>query len=101
MKLELTYPDPNKSFDFTELPSLPNKYKEDSGYLLIAMIRSTLNNSTVDRYVCFTNQDRTEVWLEKLAVTRLRRWFAIDDTVRIDDEEFNEVYSFLKKEKVL
>jgi len=106
MNLELTYPDPNKEFDLTELPAIPNKHQEESGYLLIAMVRSYLKTSvaktTLDRYVCFTNYDRDQVWIEKLTILRAKRWFAIDDTKKIEDnEEHKELLRFLMNSKVL
>jgi hypothetical protein len=66
---------------------IPSKSGHPSGYYLIAMVRSYIGHSvTVDRYVCF----------------RPRKWFAFDDTVKIeDDEEFNEVHNFLINKGVL
>jgi hypothetical protein len=82
---------------------IPSKSGHPSGYYLIAMVRSYIGHSvTVDRYVCFTNYTKDQVWIEKLAITRPRKWFAFDDTVKIeDDEEFNEVHNFLINKGVL
>lgn len=104
MNLDLIYPEGNPP---SILPAIPNKNGDPSGYLLIAIIRSTLGPalnpvSTIDRYACFTNYEQDTVWIEKLNLIRAKKWFVFEDTLRIDDEEeFNEIYNFLINKKVL
>ena len=85
---------------------IPNRKRQGSGYFLIASVNSLMKVGTtytvLDRYVCFTNYTKTDVWIEKLTSLRVRRWFAFDDTVKIDDEEeFNEIHGFLVQKGVL
>ena len=107
MNLELLYPSQQEGFDFSNLKALPNKHQEFSGYYLIAFLRSYMNtgkgrSTTLDRYVCFTNEQRDNVWIEKLTIFRPRNYLVFDDTIKIeDDEEWNEVLSFLKERKIL
>jgi len=106
MNLKLSYPE-KEPFSFSDLKILPNKSGAPSGYFMIAMAESymkTLADSfiTVDRYVCFCNYERDQVWIEKLAVTRPRQWLAFEDTIRIeDDDEFNSVHDFLLEKGIL
>jgi hypothetical protein len=105
MNLELAYPDRGK-FNPKELPAIPNKGGQFSGYYMLAMARSYLSvgsgKTTVDRYVCFTNEVGDQVWIEKLSIFRPRQWFAFDDTVKIEsDEEFNELLNFFVNEGIL
>jgi hypothetical protein len=107
MNLELLYPHQQEGFDLTNLKALPNKHNEPSGYYMIAFIRSYMStgqgrSTTVDRYLCFTNEERDNVWIEKLSIFRPRNYLVFDDTIKIeDDEEWNEVLTFLKKRKIL
>jgi hypothetical protein len=105
MNLELTHPEQGK-FDPKNLPAIPNKNSQFSGYFLLAMARSYMSvgsgKTTVDRYVCFTNENGDQVWIEKLSLFRPRRWFAFDDTVKIEsDEEFDELLKFFVDEGIL
>ena len=105
MNLELLHP-ADGQFDFKKIQGIPNKHGEFSGYLLIAMVRSYLSvgsgKTTVDRYVCFTDETYNQVWIEKLTIFRPRRWFAFEDTIKIEDEEeFNELLDFLKEKEIL
>jgi hypothetical protein len=108
MKLALHYPDHSVGFDIKkDLRKLPNKYGQWSGYYMLAFLSSyftTANGATntIDRYVCFTNEIGDQVWIEKLGIIRAQKWFAFDDTRKIDnDEEFNNIYNFLKERKIL
>ena len=105
MNLELTYPT-DENFEFKKIQGIPNKWGEFSGYLMIAMARSYLGvgsrRTTVDRYVCFTDESYNQVWIEKLSIFRPRKWLAFEDTVKIeDDQEFNEVLKFFKDKNIL
>lgn len=105
MNLELVYPN-QLPVNFEQLQAIPNKNSQHSGYYLIALVRSALKtaiaSTTIDRYVCFTNTTRDQVWIEKLGIIRARAWFAFEDTRSIEDnEEWNEVYNFLKINKIL
>lgn len=105
MNLELLYPSDEK-FEFKKIQGIPNKFGEFSGYYLLAMARSYmkvgLGKTTVDRYVCFTNEKYDEVWIEKLSIFRPRKWLAFEDTIKIDDDdEFSEILNFFKQKKIL
>jgi hypothetical protein len=106
MNLRLLYPHDLEGFSFANLKAIPNKHNHESGYFLIAMIASQMSgpiaSTTLDRYVCFTNQRLDEVWIEKLGILRSKKWFVFEDTRKIDnDEEWNSIYSFLKERKIL
>lgn len=105
MNLELTYPK-TTPVDFSQLQAIPNKNSQFSGYYLLAFARSLLKSerasTTIDRYVCFTNESRDQVWIEKLGILRPREWFAFEDTRKIEDnEEWTEVFNFLKARNIL
>ena len=105
MNLELTYPK-KTPVDFTQLQAIPNKSSLFSGYYLLAFVRSVLRreqaSTTIDRYVCFTNDTRDQVWIEKIGVIRTRDYFAFEDTKIIEDnEEWTEVFNFLKARNIL
>ena len=105
MNLELTYPK-TTPVDFSQLQALPNKDSQFSGYYILAFARSVLKSerasTTIDRYVCFTNTTRDQVWIEKLGVIRARDWFAFEDTRKIEsDDEWMEVFKFLKAQNIL
>jgi len=107
MNLELSYPHTQVGFDVKDLKAIPNKNNEASGYYLIAFVRSYMNtgkgrSTTMDRYICFTNEERDNVWIEKLTIFRPRQYLAFDDTIKIeDDEEWTEVLNFLRERKIL
>lgn len=107
MNLDLIYPSQQEGFSFDNLQGIPNKAGQFSGYYLISLIRSYFTTtsgarSSVDRYVCFTNETKDQVWIEKLSFFNHKKWIVFEDTVKIDNnEEFNEVLSFLKERKIL
>jgi hypothetical protein len=99
MNLALIYP-LKKPYDFDNLIGIPNKNGEFSGYYLLAIAESIGLFS--DHYICFTNVDRNNVWIEKASIVSNKDWFCFDDLVKIkDEEEFNLVHSFLVKESIL
>lgn len=106
MNLRLLYPHDSEGFSHRDLKAIPNQHNQESGYYLIAMLASYMTSSasstTLDRYVCFTNQQKDQVWIEKLGILRAKRWFVFEDTRKIEsDEEWNEVFTFLKTRKIL
>lgn len=105
MNLSLIYPHNSEGVDFAKIKAIPNKHNEESGYFLIALVASLIgkiNPSTLDRYVCFTNEQRDQVWIEKLGIVRAKKWFVFEDTRKIEnDDEWKEVYAFLKNRKIL
>lgn len=107
MNLDLVYPEQQEGFSFENLQMIPDKHNQFSGYYLIAYVTSKLklalgNSTTIDRYVCFTNEKKDQVWIEKLTSMRSKRWFVFNDTIKIDDDnEWNEVFNFLKDRKIL
>lgn len=101
--LALLYPALRNSFGFNpkQLRAIPTKSGNDSGYLLIAII-GTVGRLPGDKYACFTNQNGSEVWIERLSILSHKEWFCFDDLTKIDNnEEFNEVLNFLKHKKIL
>lgn len=103
MKLNLTHP-LDGIFDPSKIVGIPNKHSQFSGYYLLGMAETVLSGGgiAVDRYVCFTNIEKDQVWIEKLTHLRVRGWFVIEDTVKIeDDEEFNLLLQFFKEKNIL
>jgi hypothetical protein len=106
MNLKLIYPHDSEGINLKKIKDIPNINNEPSGYSLIAMVASSLGVGTrshiLDRYVCFTNHQRDQVWIEKLGIIRAKRWFVFEDTRKIeDDKEWEEVFNFLKQRKIL
>lgn len=107
MNLELLYPAREEGFKTEDPKGIPNKNGAFSGYYLLAMVRSCLvtsvgRSTTIDRYVCFSDETFSNVWIEKLTIFKARKWFVFEDTIKIEsDEEFNEVLNFLKNKKIL
>lgn len=78
-------------------PTIPLKSLNPSGYDLIAEVHSTF-----DVYVAFTNEEKSEVWIEKKHKLQNPGRIFMDDLVKIeDDEEFNKIHSFLIKQGLL
>jgi len=106
MNLKLIYPHDLESVDFSKIKAIPNKDNQSSGYYLIAIaasqLGSNLQSHTIDRYICFTNEQRDQVWIERLGILRAKKWFVFEDTRKIEnDEEWQEIFNFLKQKKIL
>lgn len=106
MNLKLIYPHDSEGVDFNKIKAIPNQHNTFSGYYLIAIAASQLGSGaqshTIDRYVCFTNEQKDQVWIEKLGILRPKKWFVFEDTRKIEsDEEWQEVFNFLKERKIL
>jgi hypothetical protein len=101
MNLELIYPATQEGFDFKNIKAIPNRHREESGYYLIALVKRPSRISP-ERYVCFTNITKDQVWIEKVATLRSSEYLAFEDIRQIDnDEEWNEIFNFLKARKIL
>lgn len=99
--LQLVYPK-SEGFKPENLAGIPTKSGQFSGYYLLGMAVRTSIIGTVDRYICFTNMDCDQVWIEKISNKSSMNHLAFDDTVHIDDEgEFKELLTFFEKKKIL
>ena len=97
MKLNFVYPTKAKDFNPNALHGLPDKQGNPSGYLVIAAIKSPS-----DVYVCFTDKEKEEVWIEKTSKIIDVGQICSNNMVRIDNEhEFNNVHQFLVNEGIL
>lgn len=88
--MNLLYPKNRESWNPNQLPEIPSRFG-GSGYYLIASAYSGL-----DLYVCFTDELRTSVWIEKTSKLNPKANHLIHEMlVRIDsDEEFDRAYKF-------
>ena len=83
--------------DWNNLPIIPTKHSTESGYYLIAL--ASEGNTG---YVVFTNQNHSEVWIEKFSNLTCIDFFHFEMLEKIDDdEEFQYVYEYFQKIGVL
>ena len=100
MNLQLVYPNRLEGHKKEDLQGIPNKHNEFSGYYLLAVAES--QSVIPEKYACFTDSSMGQVWIEKIATVTSKKWFTIEDTRRVDDdEEFDKVLNFLKEKKIL
>lgn len=79
------------------LPGIPDRLGQHTGYHFIAMTEDNGNG-----YVCFTNKDMNQVWIEKFSYLQAHGQFSFEMLRRIDDEkEFAAVHQFLVEKEIL
>lgn len=79
------------------LPGIPDRLGQHTGYHFIAMVEDSGSG-----YVCFTNKEMNQVWIEKFSYLQAHGQFSFEMLMRIDDEgEFNAVHSFLIEKEIL
>jgi hypothetical protein len=96
--MQLIYPKEKAKWNPKQLPSLPTKDKQDSGFLLIACAMHGF-----DLYAAFTDHDRRDVWIEKASrLDPSSHALAFEMLVRIEDEkEFTFAHQYFIKEGFL
>ena len=101
MSLDLIYPAKGTKVNYENLPVFPNKHGQASGYYLLAVV-SDKHHYTSEKYVCFTDHTMGSVWIEKVSSLAASKWLAMDETVRIeDDDEFSRVFNYLQEQGIL
>ena len=95
--MKLIFPKDILTYNSQKLPIIPTKRNEPSNYLMIAAVKNNF-----DVYVCFTNQTRETVWIEKASSLLPKKHIVFEDLNRItDDKEFAFIHDFLIKEGFL
>jgi len=98
--MELTYPKTMKEWNqwnTKRYPFIPTRKWTPSGYLMLGCAKQSF-----DVYVAFTDEKRSEVWIEKTSILMGQQMLMIEDLVRIDeDEEFNIAHRFFINQGLL
>lgn len=95
--MKLLHPKSKDDIDYSLLPGIPDRLGNHTGYFFIAMVEDSGNG-----YVCFTNQTKDQVWIEKFSKLQAHGQFHFGMLERIENEqEFAAVHNFLIKKEVL
>jgi len=79
------------------LPGIPDRLGNHTGFHFIAMAEDSGSG-----YVCFTNKDMNQVWIEKFSRFQAVGQFTFDMLEKIDDDgEFNAIHTFLVEQEIL
>ena len=80
-----------------QMPGIPDRLGQSTGYLLIALVEAQYTY-----YVCFCDESRTQVWIEKQHKLMATGTFSMEQLVQIEDnDEFAMIHNYLIKEGVL
>lgn len=96
--MKLIYPQNKNLWNPKALPGIPDRTGRDTGHKLIAV-----GQSGFDLYVAFTNDFKTEVWIEKTTTLNpLAKAMCMEMLEKISDEkEFLHAYQFFINEGFL
>lgn len=99
--MRLRYPSPEdlkrQKVNWKNLPEIPIKLGTPSGFLILG-----LASSGSDAYVCFTNLEKDNVWIEKFHALQTTGMFHFEMFRQIDDkEEFALAYKFFQTMGIL
>lgn len=96
--MKLIFPKEKKTWNPKNLPSIPTKRGEHSGFLLIAA-----GLQGFDLYTAFTNEERTDVWIEKASrLNPMSHALCFEMLEKIkDDKEFAFAHQYFINEGFL
>ena len=87
----------NNNIDWDKLPGIPDRLGNHSGAYLIAAVE---DGSSF--YVCLTNEERDQVWIEKISSFQAVGQFHFEQLIRIeDDQEWTAIHNFLIQKGIL